>query len=208
MGGTGLYFKALLEGIASIPEVPTSVSAHWQAECAAKGSPALHRLLALHDPEYAAKIHPNDRQRIPRALEVWQATGKPFSWWHKEAQASSSYRPIKVGVSLPMADLEPVLKRRIDVMLEQGALEEARQAMERCPNPAAPGWSGIGCREIWEYLSGACTLEECQETWYRNTRAYAKRQNTWFRADPEITWFSPDQIEALVAHVLERLGKS
>ena len=205
VGGTGLYFKTFLQGIAPIPDIPAPVSAHWQAECEAKGSPALHTLLDGYDPVYAANLHPHDRQRVTRALEVWQATGKPFSWWHAQSLAAAPYRPVKVGVFLPMAELEPLLRRRIDLMLEQGALEEARQALARCDDPKAPGWSGIGCREVLEYLNGALSLEECRELWYRNTRAYAKRQNTWFRADAEIAWFTPDRTDALVEYVLEKL---
>ena len=206
-GGTGLYFKTLLQGIAPIPEIPAHISAHWHMECQTKGSQALYALLSSHDPDYAAKIHPNDRQRVTRALEVWQATGKTFSWWHAQGAASAPYRPIKVGVFLPMADLEPLLRQRIDQMLAAGALDEARKALEICPNANAPGWSGIGCREVREHLEGSLSLEECREQWYRNTRAYAKRQNTWFRADADVAWFTPDKTEELVEYMLRMLEK-
>jgi tRNA dimethylallyltransferase len=89
-------------------------------------------------------------------------------------------------------------------MLAAGALEEARRALALFPDTAAPGWTGIGCRELLGHLNGLLTLEECRELWFRNTRAYAKRQYTWFRPDPDIVWFSPDQAEDLAAHVLRR----
>ncbi len=202
VGGTGLYFKALLEGIAPIPDIPPEISAHWQRRCEEEGSVALHVLLAEYDPEYAAKIHPNDRQRITRALEVRQATGKSFSWWHARPVPPSPYAVCNIGIELPMAELEPLLKRRIDLMLQAGALEEARAALLRCPDPDAPGWSGIGCIEVHAYLSGKISLDECRALWFKNTRAYAKRQNTWFRADKTLCRFRPGQTAELVAHVL------
>ena len=202
VGGTGLYFKTLLEGIAPIPEVPAGTASHWQARCDAEGSTALHALLAEADPLYAAKIHPNDRQRITRALEVWQATGKSFSWWHARPLPPSPYRPCKAGIALPLQDLEPILEKRIAIMLDQGALEEARAALATHPDPTSPGWTGIGCMELHQYLTGKLTLDECRALWLRNTRAYAKRQLTWFRADKSIHWFAPSQTTELCEYVL------
>lgn len=205
VGGTGLYFKALLQGIAPIPDIPEEVRKRWQADLADRGSPALHAELSRRDPEYAARIHPNDKQRVTRALEVWQATEKTFSDWHAQPLCALPYTLVKTGVGLPMPELEPVLHRRIDVMIRAGALEEARAALTVCPAPRAPGWSGIGCRELLDYLNGSLSMEECRELWYRNTRAYAKRQYTWFRADTDITWFRPEQKDDLVRHILEAL---
>ena len=208
VGGTGLYFKALLDGLAPIPAIPTHIAAVWQDRCRVDGSEALHGLLQTIDPDYAAKIHPRDRQRITRALEVHEATGKPFSWWHgrhREEQGEKPYRPCKIGIALPLAELEPLLRERIDVMLERGALEEARAAQERCPDPTLPGWTGIGCAEVHQYLSGKLTLEECRSLWLKHTRAYAKRQLTWFRADKDIRWFAPDQADVIVTHILREM---
>ena len=206
VGGTGLYFRALLEGLAPIPAIPPEMSAAWQERCQAEGSAALHALLTERDPAYAAKIHPHDRQRITRALEVHEATDKPFSWWHDRTVPYSPYRPCKIGIGMSLAELEPLLALRIDAMLERGALEEARAALERCPDPHAPGWSGIGCTEVYGYLSGRLTLEECRALWLKNTRAYAKRQLTWFRADMGIRWFRPEQAQDIVEHIKRESG--
>lgn len=202
VGGTGLYFRALLEGLAPIPEIPPEIAAAWRERCRIEGSEALHALLTERDPLYAAKIHVRDRQRIIRALEVHAATGKPFSWWHGRALPRSPYRPCSVGLDMRLEELEPLLARRIAIMVERGALEEARAALLRCPDPQAPGWSGIGCAEIFRYLSGQLTLETCRHLWLKNTRAYAKRQRTWFRADKSIRRFGAHQADALVEHVL------
>ena len=203
VGGTGLYFKALLEGIAPIPDIPPDVAAHWQTRYEKEGGAALYALLAERDPIYAAKIHPHDRQRITRALAVWQATDKPFSWWHARPLTPAPYTACKIGLELPMADLEISLKKRIELMLQAGALEEAKAALLRCPNPEAPGWSGIGCSETYAYLNGTINLDQCRSLWFKNTRAYAKRQNTWFRADRDIRRFAPHQTEEIVRHVIQ-----
>lgn len=207
VGGTGLYFRALLSGIAPIPPVPEEIAEKWQERCDSEGGPALHALLAQKDPAYAAKIHPNDRQRVTRALEVLEATGRPFSWWHERTPPASPYRSCKIGIAMPLSELEAPLARRIDAMLRTGALEEARAALDICSDPAAPGWSGIGCAEVYRHLAGELSLEECRALWLKNTRAYAKRQLTWFRADPEIRWFAPHETRELVAYVRQCMGE-
>jgi tRNA dimethylallyltransferase len=206
VGGTGLYFRALLGGLAPIPATPPEIAAAWQERCRKEGSQALHALLTERDPAYAAKIHPHDRQRITRALEVHEATGKAFSWWHDRGLPQSPYRSRKVGIGMGLAELTPLLARRIDIMLERGALEEARAALERCSDPKAPGWSGIGCAEVYGHLTGQLTLEECRVLWFKNTRAYAKRQLTWFRADKDIRWFRPERTREVVEHIRRESG--
>jgi tRNA dimethylallyltransferase len=197
VGGTGLYFRALLEGIAPIPAIPAELSARLEDRCRGEGSLALHTLLADHDPDYARKIHPRDRQRICRALAVLEHTGRTLSWWHARPLPQKPFRALKIGVTLPMPELEKRLERRIDAMLAEGAVEEARAAFERCPDPTAPGWSGIGCAELFRLLSGELSLEQCRALWRKNTRAYAKRQNTWFRADREIRCFHPEERDGI-----------
>ncbi len=194
VGGTGLYFRALLDGIASIPAVPEEVAAHWRTRCALEGAGALHRILAEVDPASAERLHPNDRQRICRALEVWDATGKTLSWWHDRPQDPSPFRALRLCLELPLIALEPRLDRRIDLMLQAGALDEARAALKRRADSLAPGWSGIGCRELFSHLAGDLTFAECRDLWLRNTRAYAKRQLTWFRAETGLIRLAPDDL--------------
>jgi tRNA dimethylallyltransferase len=206
VGGTGLYFKALLDGLAAIPDVPKAVDAAWQARCKAEGSPSLHALLAEKDPDYAGKIHPNDRQRITRALAVLEHTGKAFSWWHSRPMPPSPYRPLKIGFGLHLLAGENRLGERIEAMLAAGAVAEARRARDICPDKAAPGWSGIGCAELLAHIEGRLSLAQCRELWLKNTRAYAKRQLTWFRADTSIRWFDPDKLEEMAAYVALNRG--
>lgn len=206
VGGTGLYFQTLLRGIADIPPVVPEISARWTQRLAEEGPERLHAELGRLDPAYAARIHPHDRQRIVRALEVQDATGKPFSWWHEHAMSA----PLCAGPLFSLAPtldwLEPRLARRIDLMLAEGALEEARAARRRNDDPAAPGWSGIGCAEVLAHLRGELSLADCRALWLRHTRAYAKRQLTWFRGRREAIHVLPGETAGLLRRVREALA--
>ena len=201
VGGTGLYCKAVFEGLAEIPPVPEEISLYLQKRCAEEGANALYAELLNIDKDYASKIHPNDKQRITRALEVWESTGKTFSWWHKEGPVQSKHTPFQIGIGLSLSELEPLLVKRIDIMLSLGAVEEAKKAFENCKDANAPGWTGIGCRELLAHITGSISLDECRELWVKNTRAYAKRQWTWFRGRQGITWFAPSDIDGVTRHL-------
>lgn len=185
VGGTGMYFHRLLHGIADVPDTDPEVRARLAGELEEQGSPALHRRLGELDPVLARRLHPNDRQRILRGLEVALSTGRPLTWWQTERNVPPPCEGPLLVVDTPLKELEPVLARRVDAMLTAGALEEAATALEHCPDPKAPGWSGIGCRELLGHLTGQCDLVSARELWIRNTRAYAKRQITWFRGRAE-----------------------
>ena len=191
VGGTGFYLRALLDGISDIPAPDPAIRRRIMEECQALGAPTLHRRLLDIDPEYAAKIHPNDSQRNMRALEVWESTGRTFTWWHEQTPPPAPYRVLRLGIGLPLPELTPFLEKRIGLMVDMGAMEEARQALKICPDTSAPAWTGIGCAETAAFLLGKLTLDECLSLWAHNTRAYAKRQWTWFRADKRISWYRP-----------------
>ncbi len=199
VGGAGLYVRALLAGLAPIPPVPEDVSTKLDIDLAGKGLPELRKELEQADPEWAARVHPNDTQRTLRGLEVFRGTGRPLSWWHRQPGLPPRFAGLKLGVHVTMDELEPRLAARIDQMLAQGALEEARRAWARCPDPQAPGWSGIGCAELLAHLRGQLSLDEAKDRWLRNTRAYAKRQFTWFRKEKDVQWVAPQQVEAMIA---------
>lgn len=194
VGGTGLYLQALTSGLAPIPDVPDEIRDRIRRRVEAEGSPALFRELEKVDPDYALKTHPNNRQRNARALEVFEATGKTFSWWHNRKQPPSKYDSLKIGVKIDLEELTPLLELRIDKMLSSGALDEAREAWRKCPDESAPGWTGIGCSEVLSFIKGDISFDEARRLWAANTRSYAKRQITWFKRDAEINWFSPDDL--------------
>ena len=205
VGGTGFYMRSLFDGIADIPAPDPDIRSRILEELRVEGAPALHARLSAVDPEYAAKIHPNDSQRCCRALEVWESTGRPFSWWHAQTPPPPNYSVLRLGVGLPLNELEPILARRIDLMLQRGAIEEARKALSLCPDTTTPGWTGIGCAEIAAYLNGSRSLDECRSLWIHNTRAYAKRQWTWFKADGRIAWHRPEESGILAQRILDFL---
>jgi tRNA dimethylallyltransferase len=200
VGGTGLYLKAILQGLAPIPPIPDEVRRAVLARLRAEGAPALHAELARLDPDSAARIHPNDSQRNARALEVFEATGKTLTWWHAEGSQAAPFEPLLLGLGADLESLTPVLAARVRAMLEAGALDEVAAALERCPDPGAPGFSGIGCAELAAHLRGELSLDDAVARWIRNTRAYAKRQFTWFKAVPGLRWLAPgDGAGALAA---------
>ena len=199
VGGTGLYLKSLVDGLAPIPDIDPAVREAVVQECAAQGSQVLHARLREVDPDYAARIHPNDPQRICRALEVFRATGRTLTWWHGQTRRPTGLRALKIGLRADLASLTPRLDRRIGLMLEAGALEEVRVAYEGCPRRDAPGFSGIGCPELLAVLLDGLGVDEARQEWLRNTRAYAKRQLTWFNRDDGIAWHDPQDAAGMIA---------
>ena len=199
VGGTGMYFQHLLHGIADIPAVDVQLHARLELEINAAGPVAMHERLKELDPELAKRLHPHDRQRIVRGMEVALGTGHALSWWHTHAHREPVCEGPLLVINTSLAALEPRLMLRIETMLAQGALEEGRKAWERCPDAKAPGWSGIGCREVAAFLNRELSLPEAKELWYKNTRAYAKRQITWFRGRREAVWIAADDPAAALA---------
>jgi tRNA dimethylallyltransferase len=201
VGGTGLYLRALAGGLASLPEVSKEIRQGLLQECSELGPEALHERLQRLDPEYAAKIHPRDRQRVTRALEVCLATGRSFSWWHAQQKARSELGPGQspkvIGLRLDRGELQARLAKRIEAMVAWGAIHELERAWDKCPDAAAPGFLSIGCRELLGFLRGEATLDQAKAQWLSRTRAYAKRQETWFKNMPDVSWLAADDVAAL-----------
>ena len=181
VGGTGLYFTALTEGLSEIPMVPSGVREAVRAHLEEIGNEAFHAALALRDPELAAQLNPGDSQRMLRAFEVFEASGKPLSFWQKNAG-----KPVLAGLRLAKFVLEvprPVLRERIEArfraMFATGAMEEAL-ALENL-DPELPAAKIIGRRELLALHDGAMVEEQAIERAVIATRQYAKRQDTWFR---------------------------
>ncbi|MCO5156726.1 MAG: tRNA (adenosine(37)-N6)-dimethylallyltransferase MiaA [Aquamicrobium sp.] len=189
VGGTGLYFRALIQGLSEMPEVPEEIRQKWRAAAREEGAPALHRLLGARDPAAAAAIHEADAQRIVRALEVLEASGRPISHWQKAAGAPAvDADSARLLVIEPDRDeLAARIARRFDAMLDEGALEEARAIGARGLDPALPAMKAIGVRELLVADRGEMPFEEAVERAKTATRRYAKRQMTWFR-----TQFGPE----------------
>lgn len=188
VGGTLLYFRALTQGLAPLPSADPRYRAELEREAAESGWPALHARLSVIDPEAGERIHPNDAQRIQRALEVFHATGKPMSAQLERQPASLPYRTMRLGL-LPAS--RPVLHERIaarfTVMLEAG-FEDEVAALRARPDLSAQHSSmrAVGYRQLWAYLDGRCTRDRAISDGIVATRRYAKRQMTWLRSERDV----------------------
>ena len=199
-GGTGLYFQALLQGLAAMPEADAGIRTEISARAELEGWPALHAELAKVDPEAASRIHPTDPQRIQRALEVWRLSGKPISQWQREGRASSTFpaRVLKLVLApKERATLHQRIERRFDQMLAGGFLDEVRGLRvlpELRDHPAPlelPAIRAVGYRQAWEHLDGHCDAAEFRDRAIFATRQLAKRQLTWLRGRLDAQWFDP-----------------
>lgn len=190
VGGTGLYFRALLGGLSDMPEVPAEIRDHWRRKLAEQGPQDLHKLLQGKDPGAAARIMPRDGQRIVRALEIVEATGKPISFWQNRAGAAllDPTNVRKIVIKPDRAVLAGRIEQRLRRMVGDGALDEVRELMNRHLDPALPAMKAIGMRPFIRHLLGGTELEEAIGEAVVDTRQYAKRQMTWFRNQLDETW--------------------
>jgi tRNA dimethylallyltransferase len=192
VGGTMLYFHALSQGIADLPEGNPEVRAQIDARAALAGWAEMHRELAEVDPQAAAKIHGNDPQRIQRALEVFRITGQPIS---KLQQSRVSVLDGVEVVELALAPqdrtiLHTRIQARFAAMMDAGFVKEVKKLRERSDLHAEqPSMRAVGYRQVWRYLAGHCSLSEASEQAIAATRQLAKRQLTWLRARPHAQWF-------------------
>ena len=222
VGGTMLYFKAFLEGLAEMPAADAAIRAEIEAQAAAHGWPHIHAQLAAVDPESAARIHPNHSQRLGRALEVYRASGVTMTEWHSRQKRGSglalkhSTKPRGPGLDSKRFKARPdpldryrivqlaicpadrsVLHRRIARRFEQimaaGFLEEVRELRRRGDlHTDLPAIRAVGYRQLWQHLEGECTLDEAVTKAVAATRQLAKRQLTWLRKWPDLGWIYTD----------------
>ncbi len=222
VGGTMLYFKALMDGIDDMPAADPTVRAQIEAQAFERGWPALHAELAQVDPITAARLAPADSQRIQRALEVWHLSGKPLASFHKSKMIAGSARPIRARdlFSLEPQDrawLHSRIEQRFDAMLRQGFIDEVRQLRARGDlHPDLPSMRCVGYRQAWQALDAQAAgapgaplnSTELRERGIIATRQLAKRQVTWLRSMGErhvIACDAPDATVQLVQAVLQRL---
>ena len=217
-GGTGLYFRALLDGLADMPEADPASREAITADADARGWAALHADLAVVDPAAAARIHATDAQRIQRALEVQRLTGRPISDWQREStRVRFPARVLKLVLSpADRAVLHARIEQRFDVMLGAGFLDEMR-ALRALPqlraHPAPlelPAVRAVGYRQAWEFLDGACDAATFRARAIAATRQLAKRQFTWLRREVDARWFDPlaqrAQLDDAVAGFIGKLA--
>ena len=198
-GGTGLYLRALLHGLFEVGEVG-EIRKRLKRRLEEEGLLALYQELERIDPETAKKVSPRDRVRILRALEVYYATGKTFSVLSREhAFRRRRYPCLKIGLTLPRAELYARLNARVDKMLEAGLLEEVKGLLARGYSPKLKPLRSIGYRHLIAYLKGELPFDEAIRLMKRDTRRYAKRQLSWFRREEDVHWFRPEEKEKILA---------
>jgi tRNA dimethylallyltransferase len=196
-GGTGLYFAALTQGIADIPDPGSDARAEARRLLTELGPEALHTGLAKVDPATAARLAPNDSQRIARAWEVWRGTGMGLAAWQRRTLPPAPWRFFAIRLDPPREDLRTAIATRFAVMLGEGALEEARALLALNLDPALPAMRAHGVPELSAHLGGALSLEEAGRRTELVTFQYTKRQATWFRhhdlAEPANTEIIPSR---------------
>jgi tRNA dimethylallyltransferase len=207
VGGTGLYIKALLYGLFNDDVFDPQIRAKLKAEAQTHGIESLHQRLCRVDPETAQRLHPHDTYRILRALEVVEASGKSMSHHHREhGFAEQPFEALKIGLEMERELLYERINQRVDAMFAAGFLDEVKELLARGYAADLKAMQSIGYRHLVDSIQGRISLAECVRTVKRDHRRYAKRQLTWFNADPAIIWHAPNQIEEMIRLVDRFIG--
>ena len=199
VGGTGLYIKALLRGLFRADPVDPEVRRRLAAEAQAEGVPALHARLQAVDPGTAGRLHPNDRVRILRALEVYESFGRPLSALQQAHRfADAPFAALQIGLTLDRPALYARIDSRVDAMTAAGLEGEVRRLIVEGYGPGLKSMQSIGYSHMAAYIAGRIDLSECLRTLKRDTRRFAKRQMTWFGRDPDIAWLDPGRVDEVL----------
>lgn len=211
VGGTGLYFRALVDGLFEGPSADEKLRERLRRQAREKGNLALYEKLRRIDPEYAAKIHPNDLVRIIRALEVYEKMGLTMSELQRQWESGETrYRFIGLCLMRERGELYERIEKRVDRMIEMGFVDEVQRLLEMGYSRDLNSMKGIGYRELAAYLNGEITLDEAVNLIKRRTREYARRQIIWFRRDKRLVWINAATIrsaEDLAAEAIKALTR-
>jgi tRNA dimethylallyltransferase len=204
VGGSGLYLRALLRGLSPLPPGDPEVRAALRARLETEGLPALREELVRIDPRTAARLTLGDTQRVLRALEVECVTGRPLSAWLDEQPFGiQAIAAVQIGLTLPRSILYDRIAGRVVWMMEAGWLGEVAGLLQRGLSPRLPAFQAIGYRQLVRHLEGDGSLEQAIAEIVRETRRFAKRQETWFRKEPDVTWFSAQELKRQIPGVLK-----
>ncbi len=207
-GGTGLYIKALEFGLFDARPPDPQIRRRLEKQADAEGLGVLYAALKRCDPASAARIHPHDRFRIIRALETLESTGQPISaLQRRHGFAHKRFETFKIGLTIDRERLYARINQRVDAMIAEGLLSEVQSLLEQGYGADLKSMQSIGYRHMCEYLAGQTSWDVTVERLKRDTRRYAKRQFTWFKSDPDITWSAPEALEGLVPKIERFLGR-
>lgn len=206
VGGAGLYFRAIVDGLFEGPGADPSLRKRLEGEAAQFGVDVLHKRLQTCDPESADRIHPNNLVRVIRALEVYELTGTPMSELQQQWQPEKQRYPfIAFGLTMPRALLYQRIEQRVDVMLANGLIAEVELLLAAGYARDSVALQSFGYRELIAYLDGDCTYLEAISQLKQNTRRFAKRQLTWFRKDTRIEWLDRESTPDIVGVILGKV---
>ncbi|MBQ5904042.1 MAG: tRNA (adenosine(37)-N6)-dimethylallyltransferase MiaA [Alistipes sp.] len=198
VGGSGLYVRALCEGMDDLPEADEALRKELTRRIESEGLESLCEELKRLDPVYYEQVDRQNPARVQRALEVCLQTGMPYSSLRTGERRERPFEIIKIGVNLPREELYVRIDRRVELMMEEGLEAEARAAI---PYRELNALQTVGYKELFLYFDGEITKEEAVALIQRNSRRYAKRQLTWFRRDEEVAWFRPDEDATIIEHI-------
>lgn len=201
-GGTGLYIRAFCEGLDEIPDIDPEIRKGIIEKYGANGINWLQQQLKIKDPAFYQSGEIQNPQRMMRALEVMESTGQSILHFQKGHKAAREFNILKIGLELPREELVKRIDFRVDAMMKAGLLEEVRSLL---PYQAYNALQTVGYAELFEQLAGQCSLEKAVEQIKIHTRQYAKRQMTWFKKDPEISWFHPGNLEEMLEWLRNRM---
>ncbi len=207
VGGSGLYIRALVDGFFEREVFDESVKARLKKEIQEVGLDSLYNRLKQIDPESAEKIHPNDGHRIVRALEVFELSGVPLSQFQKQMAQKPGFEPVFFGLTRERQKLYQMIEKRVDIMLEQGLVDEVRELQARGYTEELNSMRTVGYKEVFEYLRGLIAYDEMARLIKQHTRNYAKRQLTWFRKDERIHWIELEERESVEKYVEKILAE-
>ncbi|HEX7180378.1 MAG TPA: tRNA (adenosine(37)-N6)-dimethylallyltransferase MiaA [Thermoanaerobaculia bacterium] len=204
VGGSGLYLRALFQGISPIPPGDPEVRRRLRERLESEGLEALTRELEQADPATAARLAPGDTQRVLRALEVAEVSGEPLSTWiSRQPFGAQRIAALHVGLTVPRAILYDRIASRVARMVQEGWVEEVAGLLAQGLAPDLPAFQAIGYRQLVRHLEGEWSLEQAIDETVRATRRFAKRQETWFRREPGVGWFAADDINRLIPIVID-----
>jgi tRNA dimethylallyltransferase len=201
-GGSMMYIDAVVKGIDEMPNVDPVVRRQVFADYEAHGLEAMRAQLRLLDPDYYARVDLRNPKRVLHGIEMCLTTGRPFSSFHTGNRKERPFHIIQVGLTRPREELYARIDARVREMLSDGLLDEARRVY---PQRALNSLNTVGLKEMFLYLEGQYTLEQAEERICHNTHIYSKKQMTWFKRDPDVTWFHPDDADAVMQWIEQAL---
>jgi tRNA dimethylallyltransferase len=204
-GGSGMYIEAVCHGIDDIPSVDTEIRERLQREFLENGLAGIQNRLRSSDPEYYKKADLNNPKRILKALEISEMTGRPYSTFLTGHAKERNFRPLRIGLDIPREDLHAGINRRVDSMMADGLVEEARRLY---PYRKLNAMNTVGYRELFDYFENKYSLDEAVQKIKDHTRQYARRQLTWFRKQKDTKWFFPHEDELILNFINETIARN